>query len=273
LRGVVLADAPNPTALVAGLFDPATLLGRIHRLFVNLAASDIEVDLGHVRIAFAKGGGGNTVVGLRVAIDDRFELSKGNVCLWLENDDRWITPSPAGSGGLFVGFLPDTLPLAFKPLLVVEGLGLRIGKSSGPLLEAGLTLESIALHAFAEIDPAAADPFKAGGVQIQFSGLAIEATGGGGSNGIAQGVMRDTGPTPPKPAFSPALAIQKHGSGPVTVTLRAGDGAGPWWIAIQKGFGPLYREQIGFGATMPNGRVERLSLLMDGSVSMFGLNC
>jgi hypothetical protein len=33
LRGVVLADAPNPTSLIAGVFDPATLLGRIHRLF------------------------------------------------------------------------------------------------------------------------------------------------------------------------------------------------------------------------------------------------
>ena len=273
LRGVLLADAPNPTALIAGVFDPSTLLSRVHRLFVNLAASDIEVDLGDVRIAFAKGGAGNTVVGLRVSIGDRFQLIKSDVCLWLENDDRWISPAPGGPGGVFVGFLPDTLPLAFKPLLVVEGLGLRIGKSSGPLLDAGLTLESIALHAFAEIDPAASQPFQGAGVQIEFSGLAVGATGGGGSNGIAQGVMRDTGPTPPKPAFSPALAIQKHGSGPVAVTLSAGDGAGPWWIAIQKGFGPLYLEQIGFGATMPNGRVERVSLLMDGSVSMFGLTC
>ena len=54
------------------------------------------------------------------------------------------------------------------------------------------------------------------------------------------------------------------------VSLTAGDGAGPWWIAIQN-FGPLYLEQIGFGATSPQGRLERISLLMDGSVSMFGL--
>jgi hypothetical protein len=180
LRGVMLADAPNPTSLIAGVFDPAKLLDRIHRLFVNLAASDIEVDLGDVRVAFAKGGTGDTVVGLRLSIDDRFELIKGDVCLWLENDLRWISPARSGAGGLFVGFLPVTLPLAFSPLLVVEGLGLRIGKSSGPLLEAGLALESIALHAFAEIDPAASDPFKGAGVQIQFSGLALEATGGGG---------------------------------------------------------------------------------------------
>ena len=84
-------------------------------------------------------------------------------------------------------------------------------------------------------------------MQLQFTNLAVSASGGGGDNGIAQGIMRDTGPQPPKPAFSPALAIQKHGSEPVAVTLRAGDGDGPWWIAIQKGFGPLYLEQVGFG--------------------------
>jgi hypothetical protein len=26
----------------------------------------------------------------------------------------------------------------------------------------------------------------------------------------------------------------------VDVSLRAGDGDGPWWIAIQRGFGQLY---------------------------------
>ena len=110
-------------------------------------------------------------------------------------------------------------------------------------------------------------------MQLQFSNLAVSASGAQGDNGIAQGIMRDTGPTPPKPAFSPALAIQAHNGGAVRVSLTAGEGTGPWWIAIQKGFGPLYLEQIGFGTAMPQGRLERISLLMDGSVSMFGLTC
>ena len=38
--------------------------------------------------------------------------------------------------------------------------------------------------------------------------------------------------------------MQKHGTGPVDVTLRAGEGDGPWWVAIQRGFGPLYLEQL-----------------------------
>lgn len=276
LRGVLLADQPSPSGLIAGVFDPANLVERLQRFFTNLAGLDIEVDLGDVTIAFAKGGPGNHVIGLRLSIDDRFELISGDTMLWLENDDRWIVPdsSLSGNGGLFVGFLPDTTPLAFKPMLVVEGVGLRLGRRSGPLLDAGVTLESIALHAYAEIDPTGdGSPFKGGGVQIQFSGLAVGATGGGGSNGIAQGLMRDAGPKPPKPAFSPALAVQKHDNGALAVTLSAGEGTGPWWIAIQKGFGPLYLEQVGFGVTNPSGRVERISLLMDGSVSLFGLTC
>ncbi len=274
LRGVFL-DQANPNALIAGVFDPTTLLPRFRRLFSNLAGLGIVIDLDKLTIAFAKGGSGNDVIGLRLSIDDRFELISGDTMLWLENDDRWIVPDPSLSsdGGLFVGFMPDTA-LEFRPTLVVEGVGLRLGRRSGPLLDSGVTLESIALHAYAEIDAAGpGSPFKGGGVQIQFSGLAVGASGGGGSNGIAQGLLRDTGPKPPKPAFSPALAVQKHGSGALAVTLSAGEGTGPWWIAIQKGFGPLYLEQVGFGVTNPSGRVERISLLMDGSVSLFGLTC
>jgi hypothetical protein len=268
LKGVVLDNADS-TQLIDGLFDPATLLERFHRLFTNIAGAGISIEIAGFEMSFLSHPGTNTI-GLQVGVVDRFALVEGDVSLWLENDDRWITSNPAGDGGLFVGFLPPTLPLRFAPSLVVNGLGLRVGKSSGPLLDAGITLESVALHVFAEIDGSGA---RSGGVQLQFSNLAVSASGAQGENGIAQGIMRDTGPTPPKPAFSPALAIQAHGGGAVQVSLTAGEGTGPWWIAIQKGFGPLYLEQIGFGAASPQGRLERISLLMDGSVSMFGLTC
>jgi large repetitive protein len=267
MRGVVLQDVGNPTNLISGLFDPSTLLGRIHRLFTNLAGAGISITVEGLKLSFTTANG---IIGLQAELIDRLTLVTGDVMLWLENQGSWILNNEPPKNGLFVGFLPTTLPLAFTPSLGVYGVGLRIGKNSGPLLDFGLTLESIALHAFAEIDASGA---RGGGVELQFSNLAVSAAGATGDNGIAQGIMRDTGPTPPKPAFSPALAIQKHDNDPVSVTLRAGDGSGPWWIAIQRGFGPLYLEQIGFGATMPSGRVERISLLMDGSVSMFGLTC
>jgi hypothetical protein len=265
LHGVVLEDVAAPTALIDGLFNPATLLTRMYTLFGNIAGAVISIPAGdELVISFIEE---DDIIGLQIGLTGRFPLLTGDVSLWLENDASWIDNLSAGSGGLFVGLL-DKASIKFSPSLAVNGVGLRVGKSSGPLLDIGITLESIALHAFAEIGSGA----SSGGVQLQFSNLAVSA-GGAGDNGIAQGIMRDTGPTPPKPAFSPALAIQKHGNDPVSVTLRAGDGDGPWWIAIQKGFGPLYLEQVGFGVTMPQGRVERVSLLMDGSVSMFGLTC
>lgn len=272
MRGVILRDQANPTQLIDGMFDPATLLPRVQKLFGNIAAAGISIDLGDFILSFIKDS--NNIIGLQLGIDGRFPLLTGDVMLWLENDDAWIEGNPPGAGGIFVGFLPTTGQIRFTPSLAVNGVGLRIGKSSGPLLDMGLTLETIALHVFARIAFGASPAEQlSGGVQLQFSNLAVSAGGAKGDNGIAQGVMKDTGPTPPKPAFSPALAIQKHGSGSVKVSLRAGDGDGPWWIAIQKGFGPLYLEQIGFGATMPAGTVTSISLLMDGSVSMFGLTC
>ena len=151
----------------------------------------------------------------------------------------------------------------------MSGLGIRVGRQSGPLLDLGLTLESVAVHAFAAVSATE----TSGGAQLQLSNLAVAVSGASGGNAIASGILADSALAgqKPKPAFSPALAVQRHGSGPVDVTLRAGDGDGPWWVAIQKGFGPLYLEQVGFGVTMPQHRLESVSLLLDARVSLFGL--
>ncbi|MGI9052148.1 MAG: DUF6603 domain-containing protein [Ilumatobacteraceae bacterium] len=265
LEGVVLADG-NTTTLIDDLFALDTLLARAQQLFQNIAAAGIEIVLDEFTLTFLEI---SQTVGVQVGLTDRFTLLEGDIALWLENDDSWIEPDPSGDGGIFVG-LVSAAPLSFTPTLVVNGLGLRIGSSNGPLLDTGIALDSVALHVFAEID--ASGP-RSGGVQIQLSNLAVSTGGAQGDNAVAQGIMRDTGPQPPQPAFSPSLAVQKHGNGPVAFTLRAGEADGPWWIAIQKGFGPLYLEQIGFDTEMPNGRLTSISLLMDGSVSMFGLTC
>jgi hypothetical protein len=265
LRAVVLADVASPGALLPGVFNPNTIVERVGRLFQNLAGADITITVAPLTFTIHESDDG--IVGIDVALADRMELVRGDVMIWLENDGTWIDGNDADLSGVFIGFL-HLADMTFAPALTVFGLGLRIGKSSGPLLDIGLTLDSIALHAYAEITSAGA---RSGGVQLQFSNLAVPTSGASGDNGVAQGIMRDTGPTPPQPAFSPALAIQKHGTDPISVSLRAGDGTGPWWIAIQRGFGPLYLEQVGFGAVSPHGHLESVSLLMDGSVSLFGL--
>ena len=265
LRGVLLADVANPTQLMPGLFDVDTVLERAHRLVRNLAGAGLGVTVEGLEISFTTVG---AEIGVQLGVDPRWELLSGDVSLWLETDDSWLDPDPPGSGGIFLGVLSAATP-EFRPTLAVNGVGLRVGSANGPLVDSVITIESIALHVFAAFDLTGV---TGGGAQLEIAGLAL-APSGGGQNGIAQNVMKDTGPTPPRPAFSPALAVQKHGTAPVSVTLRAGEGDGPWWIAIRRGFGPLYLEQIGFGVGVANHRIERVSLLMDGSVSMFGLTC
>ena len=262
----VLLDPADPTQLIEGLFDVDELLDRFRTLLGNLGGLGISLNIDGFTLSFVVDDG---VVGVQVGLAERFALVEGDISLWLENDDSWIDDNAAGDGGLFVG-LVSAGSFVFAPSCRVNGLGLRIGSLSGPLIDSFITLDSVALHVFAAIDGTGA---HSGGVQIQLANLAVPAGGTGGENSIASGIMSDTGPTPPQPAFSPALAVQKHRSAAVSVSLRAGDGDGPWWIAIQSGFGPLYLEQVGFGTEVASGQLTSISLLMDGSVSMFGLTC
>src|SRR5207249_4639727 len=43
LRGVLLADSPSPTGVIAGLFNPATVLDRTKRLVQNVAGAGLSV--------------------------------------------------------------------------------------------------------------------------------------------------------------------------------------------------------------------------------------
>lgn len=286
LAGVLLQDnAPLPPALVAQPFEPALLLGRLQQLALNVAqaAPTITIDSAlSIGLAAADvvGGGGAKRVGLRLALPKPAVLISQDLTISLETDARWIR-LPGGGGsppdGLVIDMLrvgPAVGQFAFEPALSVNGVGMRFARNEKPLLALdALTLGSIALHVYAKV---AADG-KAGGAQLQLSGLSVALAGAGakeGGNGVAQGLLGDAGKGKDKlaPTFSPALAVQKHGALPVAVSLRAGDGGGPWWVGIQRGFGPIYIEQVGFGVAEKNNAVEKISLLLDGRVSLFGLN-
>ncbi len=82
----------------------------------------------------------------------------------------------------------------------------------------------------------------------ELAGLGVPlGAGGDGSNPVAEGLMPagGAGDDAPAPRFSPALAVQKHPGSAVAVSLVAGTGSGPWWLAIQREFGPIYLEQVG----------------------------
>ena len=267
LRGVVLQDVAAPTQLDANLFDVALLLGRVQKLAVNLAGANPSINVGGgLAVGLSNAG---SIVQLTLGVNGRIPLSSGDTIVSIEADSRWIQNQPPA--GLAIGILDTTGgTLAFAPSLAANGIGIRIAKSSGPLLDLGLKLGSVAVHLFGSVT---ASGTLSGGVQLQLSDLAVGVGSAQGGNSVAKGLMGDGGSGQNKlaPAFSPALAVQKHGAGPVLVSLRAGDGDGPWWLVIQKGFGPIYMEQVGFGVTVRQDQLQRISLLLDGRVSLFGI--
>jgi hypothetical protein len=263
VRGVFIRDLDD--AFDATLFQPALLSGRFIRLLQNVAEAGPSFDVGGgISIGMRLD---NPIVKLTLEVAGRVDIATGETRVSIEADSRWIKDRPPP--GLEVGFVDISGP-AFAPSLAVNGIGVRVGKSSGPLLDSAIRLGSVAAHLFADIS---ASKFS-GGAQLQLSDLAVGAgSAAGGGNAVAQGILGDTGSGSEAlaPAFSPALAVQKHDTGPVLVSLTAGEGDGPWWLSIQKGFGPLYVEQVGFGVTVRQDQLEKIAVLFDGRVSIAGL--
>jgi large repetitive protein len=278
LDDALLVAASDPPRLVPQPFDLAQVLPRLQRLALNIARArpSITIDGALTLGLTADAVGGNDVVALTLDLPRPAVLLNSDITISLESDARWIR-MPSGTPpaqGLVVQMLqvgPGLGSFTFAPGLQVNGLGLRVARREQPLIASDvLSLGSIALHVFARVDAGG----RAGGAQLQLSSLSVAPAGASaGGNGVAQGMLSDAGSGSDRlaPTFSPALAVQKHGNDDILVNLRAGDGAGPWWLSIQRGFGPIYIEQVGFGVAERDNTLEKISLLLDGRISLFGL--
>ena len=278
LTGVLL-DQAHPDHLDPSLLDPSAALRRLGYLLRNLAAlpgATVTVadalTLGpHARDA----GSGGTVFGLTLGLSGPWQLGGDDITVSLEPDAGWIVPPPAGSPGITVEVL--SLDAAGNPApapgIAVDGVAVRLARASGALLDSVITIESVALSLFADILGANGTVAASGGAKLELAGLSAALGGAsGGDNAVASGLLSSGGhDDAPKPRFSPALAIQKHGTDAAFVTFTAGDGTGPWWVVIQRGFGPIYIEQVGLAVTMAANQVGSVGLLIDGKVSLLGL--
>ncbi|MEO6712130.1 MAG: DUF6603 domain-containing protein, partial [Mycobacteriales bacterium] len=262
---------------------PAVLTGWPGKLLIvasQLAAAAPSVVVGDFTFGIANTGG---VLGvfLNATNASGIDLTPGgDLSLHLEVDASWIEPP---TGTITPGIVLTVLRVAGAtispaPGVSVNGVGLRLSKVSGPLIDAGLRLDSLAVHLFGSVVMnAAQNPEFAGGVQVELGGLAVPLGSGGGDNAVAKGIMSDAGGSgaPPRPKFSPAVAVQEHGQG-VAVTLRAGSGDGPWFLPIQRAFGPVYLDQVGLGVGYRAGvtpkQLEQISLYLDAQVSLMGLS-
>jgi hypothetical protein len=280
LQGVVLTGSSfEPAAL-----DPSQALQRLQQLAGNVASAAPGVTIGdHMRVEIAKVTSGTTTtygIGITVDPGERVELTSGDIVLAVEVDSTWTDVLPGASPGLSVMLLDHgaTYSIAASPSVVVNGVGLRVLRSSGPLLDSGLRIGSVALYGLLDID---AHGVQAAGGKLELADLAVAVAGAaGGDNAVAQGVLGDAASggaggsgdnTPLAPQFSPSLALEKRAGGSLKWSLRAGDGNGPWWVVIQRSFGPLHIEQIGFGVDQDGSTVHGLRVLIDGGLSILGL--
>ena len=127
--------------------------------------------------------------------------------------------------------------VTFAPRLIVGGLGVRLARSGGPLLDAGVAIEQWRPHFYASVDKSTVD----GGVQVAVGvGWPPRWPARAGATtpwrpGCSPPAARRRGA---RPAFSPALAVQRTGgsttSSATTVTLRAGVGTGPWMVIVER---------------------------------------
>ncbi|WP_040496685.1 DUF6603 domain-containing protein, partial [Ilumatobacter nonamiensis] len=261
--------------LFRDLGDPSALLDRLYLLGFNLAAENIKLTIDSaVEIGFT-GDGTRAGVFVSLAPGQRIDLGSSDPTVAIEIVADWINSTVAPGLSILLVERGGTLAnptFSLEPSVAIAGLGLRIAKTSGPLLDVGvLSVDAIGVHVYGEAAPAGVGA----GLHVQLDGVAFTPTAGGGDNAVANNLMSDAADsaTPAaRPSFSPALAIQAPPGGDLGITFRAGDPPGPWWVVVQRQLGPLYLSQFGIDVTEADGTITGLSLLFDARVSIFGLS-
>ena len=281
LDGVLVTTTPlRLDATLAGdLLSPDALLRRLAVLVGNLAdAMTTPLTIGgtlEVRVT-ASGPATDRLLGLTMAVTgEEWVLNPGNdVQVGLVTDAAWISPTqPAGITLQAVRLTATGIEPA--PGVVVGGVGVRFSKSSGPLVEAGITVDAVSLLGFGLVQAAGSSVQLGGGARVEIEGIGVPLSAGGdGSNPVAEGVMPSGGADTdaPAPRFSPALAVQKQPGSDLAVSLSAGSGSGPWFLSVQREFGPIYLEQVGLAVDSDGTRLKAVAVLIDGKVSLFGLS-
>ena len=278
LEGVLLTPGPDlrlDPGLAADLTQPLRLLRRLAVAVANVAAGMGPITIGgalDVAVTYT-----GDLLGLTVAVaGDEWILNPGSdVQVGLVTDAEWIDPDvPDGITLEAVRLLPDRVE--FAPGVVIGGLGVRLSRSSGPLLDAGITVAAVSALGFGSVRSRADGGVDVGGgARIELDGIGVPlGAGGDGSNPTAAGVMPagGAGDAAPAPRFSPSLAVQKHAGRELAISLRAGTGNGPWFLTIQREFGPIYIEQVGLAIGQTGSTITTIAVLIDGKVSLFGLS-
>jgi hypothetical protein len=281
LNGVLLTSTGDfDTGLLA--LDPADLSVRLVTLIANLANAVPPLALPeNLQLSFTDGA---TKRGLAITVQagERADLTpqSDDIALAIEVDDSWVSPTVSPPGLSIMIVETSGTPRFIPPLITIDGVGLRLYRRSGALLDTGISIGSIGLFSLLKID-ASGPGVTDGGLAFQLDDLAIApASATGGSNGVAQGILGNAGQTGGggdntglKPQFSPELSLQKRqGDSDFEWSLTAGPGTGPWMVHIGRSFGPLRVDDVGFGDDITNNKVTAIRIIISGGISLAGLN-
>jgi len=170
----------------------------------------------------------------------------------------------------------------FAPRVRAVGLGVGLARPSGdPLFAArGFALGSAAGYLFFDLPLAAgetpAEPFGAalslGAVALPL-GLAQGGQGAGG-NPVAASLLRGDGATSDgaggAPSAAPAVDLLVGARGGQAI-IRVQGGTTPFWLDVERTFGPLEIRRLGMQPFSVSGPGPGLAMLIDGGVKVDGL--
>lgn len=237
-----------------------TLVGEAIEVF----AAEPPIDIDPFTVAVTADGG---TYGVTLGLGAGLELvSSSDVRLSL-------TAPPDADGGVTLTLfsLTGTTP-TFAPAIQVADVGLRIDHpTGGKLVDLVAGVDAVELLASLALGTGA----DGGDLELGFDNLTVPIGIAQGSNPVAAKVLSpnneesQTGdPEDLAPALSPRIELSLLPAPGVTFRLDAGDP--PWWIAIQRAFGPIYVEQIGGDIEESDGELVIL-LFFDGAVAIAGL--
>ena len=293
----ILATVDTPSArYVLNSLDKLkqlTIAQFLSGFFIGLLKNELQllkVDKGGIWIAKPKPVGNISAYGMRVALPDLTIPGLDNLVFQLgATDTTWIKDAGGDPDSLEPGvsFLvpidPDSGPNFTQPILDIFNVGIDIVGSKGkPLVDLSrFQLGALQPRGLVEFTFGQSELVPIFGGALTIANIAISLapnTVTGGGNKVAQNLLgagtdskQDNPPT--NPAFSAMVGyLSQQGVGKLAVELLGPDGSSKSkvWIPVQRSFGPLHVNQVGFGWLHPNPSDYQALVLFDGSVSLFG---
>ena len=182
------------------------------------------------------------------------------------------TAAGAGVAVTLFSLDADCVP-TFAPALAVTDVGLRLDHpTGGKLVDLLASVDAIEVLANLSLGQGNDD----GSVEFGFDNLTLPMGIAQGTNPVAAKILSseteegDRGDAEElAPALSPRVEIATFPTPSVVFRLDTGDP--PWWLPIQRAFGPIYVEQVGADTVEENGELVQIVFLLDGEVSLAGL--